>query len=321
MRRPGCAPVAPVELPRDGPRLMGCLAGRRLVFLGDSHVRNLFRCVADELTAGRARRAVGRPLPARNNASEPAEWPKYSRLEMASPPDSAEADDDDDAVGDGGDGDEDVHRLSCSNFAKIHRVDYEYSVESAGSAPALQLSFLWNPWAGESALLRTPAALAEWGADGAAYRFNYTGGRARGPLLQALRAEQPPPDLVITGGESRDHAALFRTFPSAAVLIDHAGLRDGLHAAAAAAGIPVADVSTALRARMPDFGAERAQGPHGTPRPSHPPEAVLRVQARLLLTLAAHQLCGASARAAAPEGPLSTTAGHSRRGRAYRAAP
>eukprot|EP00873_Tetraselmis_striata_P029898 jgi/Tetstr1/450162/TSEL_037204.t1 len=272
----------PVELPRDGPELLRCLSGRRLFFLGDSHVRNLYRCVADELTGGASARAVGRALVARNDPVQPDEWPKYSHLEMR------------EGAGNTAASGDDPHRLSCSNAEKVHRVDYDYDVET-GNSSTLRLSFLWNPWPGDAPLLHTPAALEQWGPDGAAYRFNYTGGRARDPLLAALSAKVPRPDLVITGGESRNHSALFRTFPGEALLIDHAGARDEMHGAAAKRGIAVADVSAALLALVPSFSVSpTVSGPHGTPRVSHVPEQVLRVQARLVLTLAAQKLCGDS---------------------------
>jgi len=269
----------PIEVPEDLESVFRCLNGKRIAFLGDSHLRNLFRCVADELTLGVAGDAVGWPAPALNNASQPISWPNYTHLDMHSP---------DRGIG-GNPVTNEEHRLSCSNAAKIHRHDYSYSVQEGDTS--IELAFLWNPWGGNAPLVQTPEVVAELGPEGASYRLNYTGGRARGPFLEALRAAQEI-DLLVTGGEHRNHSALFHSFPSSAVLVDHAAVVDDeLHSQAAAYDIPVADVSNALRSSLPLL-QQPVVGLHGLPRVFHLPEDILRLQSRLFLTLAVDKVCG-----------------------------
>lgn len=122
------------------------------------------------------------------------------------------------------------------------------------------------------------------------FRFNYTGSRARTKFIPELKRRKPL-DLVVTGGEARDHTALFESFAGSAILLNHAGNHDNLEEAAAQHGIPVADVTSALLSREPDFYSSRDPGTHGVPRVKHPPAEVLRAQAKLILTLAVNQLC------------------------------
>ena len=130
-----------------------------------------------------------------------------------------------------------------------------------------------------------------------ACRFNYTGSRARStfvPALSGLLKQQRRinrPDLVVAGGEARDHSALFSSFPGSAIILNHSGNPDRLVETAAAHGIPVADVTSALIALQGDFWDLKEPGSHGIPRVRHPAPEVLEVQTKMLLTLAVDRMC------------------------------
>ena len=123
-------------------------------------------------------------------------------------------------------------------------------------------------------------------------RFNYTGSRARNTFIPALSGlEQNRPDLVVAGGEARDHSALFSYFPESAVILNHSGNPDRLVETAAAHGIPVADVTSALVSWQGDFWDPQEPGSHGIPRVRHPEPEVLQAQTELLMTLAVDHTC------------------------------
>mmetsp|Transcript_30815 Transcript_30815/g.87170 ORF Transcript_30815/g.87170 Transcript_30815/m.87170 type:complete len:369 (+) Transcript_30815:895-2001(+) len=292
-------------LPTDWADAFRCLRGKRIAFVGDSHLRNAFRCVAEQLTNGTSRRADGCYGQPWNDPSEPGDWPKYSHVSLHSQQQplaeeeaggglSVAAKPWQKGCGSPVPGEAmHMHELSCSNHFKVHRHDYSVALEGPGGRK-LELDFYWQPWGGDEPLLETDDFVEQMGWQAATYRFNYTGGRSRSGFIASLKdSPRGAPDLVIAGGEARQHAALFQHFPGAAVLLNHAGMEDQLDTMAARHGIPVADITSAINAQQPLFTPPLERGNYGIPRVQHPPAQALRFQSNLVVTLAMQMLCPA----------------------------
>jgi hypothetical protein len=156
---------------------MKCLDNMVIAFVGDSHVRNSYRCLADMLTSGGSKLATGRYSEAWNEPGEPENWPKYSHIFLEERPDSDPGGglngSDSEAIGGHlGVVPEDLmhtHELSCRNQHKVHRHDYSFTVRGSGGTN-VRLDFYWLPWGGDRPLIETTEAVDQMGLPAAEYR-------------------------------------------------------------------------------------------------------------------------------------------------------
>lgn len=152
--------------------MMSCLDEKTIAFVGDSHVRNAFRCVADLLTGGSSAHALPHYGEAWNDPEEPSDWPKYYHLDMISvdPAEESKRGRHSNEVPDALlTGTTQLHTLSCENHVKVHRHDYSFTAKGPHGT-SVKLEFFWQPWGGSKPLLESQDVVEQMGLESAVYR-------------------------------------------------------------------------------------------------------------------------------------------------------